>query len=262
MQPTMVEHRHARGCRPGREVRSRAVAIFVDETTKVVYQGLTGSQGRFYGLLNRGCRDPGRGRDQPPQGGQRRRRHPRLRQRPRRRGGTRRHDSQLHLHPRPWRARRRDRGPPRAVSTFIVCITEGAAGAPDQTWFFNKLPARLPPTSSSSGPNCPHIMTPGKANIGITAGHLPKAPAPGETAVQATWPPLRHAHLPGALRAEAQRHRGVDVRGDRGRSGAGHVVHRLPRGVRGRPRHPCGDDDRRSSVARPRKRPPSTWPRR
>jgi succinyl-CoA synthetase alpha subunit len=29
------------------------VSIFVDDTTKVVYQGLTGSQGRFYGLLNR-----------------------------------------------------------------------------------------------------------------------------------------------------------------------------------------------------------------
>ena len=29
------------------------MSIFVDETTKVVYQGLTGSQGRFYGLLNR-----------------------------------------------------------------------------------------------------------------------------------------------------------------------------------------------------------------
>jgi len=29
------------------------VSIFVDETTKVVYQGLTGSQGRYYGLLNR-----------------------------------------------------------------------------------------------------------------------------------------------------------------------------------------------------------------
>ena len=26
------------------------MSIFVDETTKVVYQGLTGSQGRFYGL--------------------------------------------------------------------------------------------------------------------------------------------------------------------------------------------------------------------
>ena len=29
------------------------MAIFVDENTKVIYQGLTGSQGRFYGLLNR-----------------------------------------------------------------------------------------------------------------------------------------------------------------------------------------------------------------
>ena len=31
----------------------QAMAIFVDDKTKVVYQGLTGSQGRFYGLLNR-----------------------------------------------------------------------------------------------------------------------------------------------------------------------------------------------------------------
>ena len=29
------------------------MSIFVDENTKVIYQGLTGSQGRFYGLLNR-----------------------------------------------------------------------------------------------------------------------------------------------------------------------------------------------------------------
>ena len=29
------------------------MAIFVDETTRVVVQGLTGSQGRFYGLRNR-----------------------------------------------------------------------------------------------------------------------------------------------------------------------------------------------------------------
>ena len=29
------------------------MAIFVDENTKVVYQGLTGSQGSFYGLRNR-----------------------------------------------------------------------------------------------------------------------------------------------------------------------------------------------------------------
>ena len=29
------------------------MAIFVDDTTKVIYQGLTGSQGKFYGLLNK-----------------------------------------------------------------------------------------------------------------------------------------------------------------------------------------------------------------
>src|SRR5262245_57296793 len=29
------------------------MAIFVDENTKAVYQGLTGSNGRFYGLRNR-----------------------------------------------------------------------------------------------------------------------------------------------------------------------------------------------------------------
>ena len=28
------------------------MSIFVDENTKVIYQGLTGSQGRMYGLLN------------------------------------------------------------------------------------------------------------------------------------------------------------------------------------------------------------------
>ncbi|MBR13257.1 MAG: succinate--CoA ligase subunit alpha, partial [Acidimicrobiaceae bacterium] len=29
------------------------MSIFVDADTKVVYQGLTGNQGRYYGLLNR-----------------------------------------------------------------------------------------------------------------------------------------------------------------------------------------------------------------
>ena len=29
------------------------MSIFVDSDTKVIYQGLTGSQGRYYGLLNR-----------------------------------------------------------------------------------------------------------------------------------------------------------------------------------------------------------------
>src|SRR5205085_5960632 len=45
---------HARGREEGRRARRelQLMPIFVDENTKVVYQGLTGSQGKFYGLLN------------------------------------------------------------------------------------------------------------------------------------------------------------------------------------------------------------------
>ena len=51
--PTMVEAAQT-AVGAGHQVGRRSdMAIFVDETTKVVYQGLTGSQGRFYGLLNR-----------------------------------------------------------------------------------------------------------------------------------------------------------------------------------------------------------------
>ena len=50
-----ADHARSRGHR--RRARSqgglRTMAIFVDENTKVVYQGLTGSNGRFYGLRNR-----------------------------------------------------------------------------------------------------------------------------------------------------------------------------------------------------------------
>ena len=50
MQPTMLDAARTAVAARGREEQ---VSIFVDENTKVVYQGLTGSQGRFYGLLNR-----------------------------------------------------------------------------------------------------------------------------------------------------------------------------------------------------------------
>src|SRR5438552_2985203 len=45
------------------------MAIFVDENTKVVYQGLTGSQGRFYGLLNRAYGPQVVGGTNPKEGG-------------------------------------------------------------------------------------------------------------------------------------------------------------------------------------------------
>ena len=59
---------------------------------------------------------------------------------------------------------------------FIVAITEGVP-AHDEAYFFNKLKADFPNTRLL-GPNCPGIISPGKANIGITAGHIAKAGGP------------------------------------------------------------------------------------
>ena len=59
---------------------------------------------------------------------------------------------------------------------FVVCITEGVP-AQDEAWFFNKLRRDFPDTRLL-GPNCPGIISPGKCNIGITAGHIAKAGGP------------------------------------------------------------------------------------
>ena len=59
---------------------------------------------------------------------------------------------------------------------FIVCITEGVP-AQDEAWFYNKLQADFPDVRLL-GPNCPGIISPGKANIGITAGHIAKEGGP------------------------------------------------------------------------------------
>ncbi len=150
------------------------MSIFVDETTKVVYQGLTGSQGRFYGLLNRE------------------------------------YGTQVVAGTNPKKAGTDIEGIPVFASVgdavaatgadascvfiqapgvkdavldaaeggveFIVVITEGVP-AHDEAWFFNKL-RRDFPAVQLLGPNCPGIISPGKCNIGITAVHIAKAGVP------------------------------------------------------------------------------------
>ena len=59
---------------------------------------------------------------------------------------------------------------------FIAVITEGVP-AQDEAWFFNKLKRDFPDVQLL-GPNCPGIISPGKCNIGITAGHIAKAGGP------------------------------------------------------------------------------------
>ena len=59
---------------------------------------------------------------------------------------------------------------------LVVVITEGVP-AHDEAWFYNKL-RRDFPTVRLLGPNCPGIISPGKCNIGITAGHIAKEGGP------------------------------------------------------------------------------------
>jgi succinyl-CoA synthetase alpha subunit len=155
------------------------MSIFVDENTKVIYQGLTGSQGRFYGLLNReygtqvvaGTNPKKAGTDVEgiPV-------HATVGEAVEATGAT----ASCIFIPAP--------GVKGAVIeaaeggvTFIVAITEGVP-AQDEAWFFNKLKRDFPEVQLL-GPNCPGIISPGKCNIGITAGHIAKSPVEGEKTV-------------------------------------------------------------------------------
>ncbi len=152
------------------------MSIFVDDNTKVVYQGLTGSQGRYYGLLNRDYGTKVVGGTNPKKAG-------------------------TDVDGIPVFANVGDAvretganascifipaaGVKDAVIDaaeggveFVVVITEGVP-AHDEAWFYNKLKRDFP-SVRLLGPNCPGIISPGKCNIGITAGHIAKAAVPGE----------------------------------------------------------------------------------
>jgi succinyl-CoA synthetase alpha subunit len=150
------------------------VAIFVDQNTKVVVQGLTGGQGRFHGLRNRD------------------------------------YGTQVVAGVTPGKAGQDVEGipifdtvadavaatgadasfvavPPKAASAaileaaaagigFVVCITEGIP-AQDEARVYNTL-KRDHPGTRLLGPNCPGIISPGKCNIGITAGEIAQLPSP------------------------------------------------------------------------------------
>jgi succinyl-CoA synthetase alpha subunit len=144
------------------------MSIFVDESTKVVYQGLTGSQGRFYGLRNRDYGTQVAAGTNP------------------RKAGT---DvdgipifatvgdavaetgvtASCIFIPAPGVASAVMEAAEGGVE-FIVVITEGVP-AHDEARFYNRL-KRDHPNVQLLGPNCPGIISPGRCNIGITAGEI------------------------------------------------------------------------------------------
>ena len=150
------------------------MSIFVDETTKVVYQGLTGSQGRFYGLRNRDYGTQVVAGTNPKKAGTDVDGIPIYASVGDAVEATGANASCIFI-PAP--------GVKGAVMEaaeggveFIVCITEGVP-AQDEAWFFNKLQRDFPGVRLL-GPNCPGIISPGRCNIGITAGEIAKPGGP------------------------------------------------------------------------------------
>ncbi len=150
------------------------MSIFVDEKTKVVVQGLTGGQGRFHGLRNRdyGTKvvagvTPGKGGsdvegipvyDSVEEAVQK--------------AGA---DASFVVVP-PKAAPDAIRQAAAAGIRVIVNITEGIP-MQDEVLVFNEL-KRNHPDTQLIGPNCPGVISPGKCNIGITAGEIAKPGGP------------------------------------------------------------------------------------
>ncbi len=150
------------------------MSIFVDESTKVVYQGLTGGQGSFYGKLNRDYGTQVVAGTSPKKAGTDVDGIPVFANVGDAVAATGANASCIFIPAPGVRAAVIEAA--EAGIEFVVCITEGVP-AHDEAWFFNKLKRDFPNTRLL-GPNCPGIISPGKANIGITAGHIAKAGGP------------------------------------------------------------------------------------
>ena len=151
------------------------MSIFVDETTKVVIQGISPtSQGLFHGLRNKAYGTKIVGGTNPKRGGEEIEGIPvfaSVAEAVKETGAT---ASFISVPPR---------GAADAIIeaaeagiAFIVCITEGIP-AQDEAVVYNRLVQEFPGTRLL-GPNCPGIISPGKCNIGITSGDIALAGGP------------------------------------------------------------------------------------
>jgi succinyl-CoA synthetase alpha subunit len=144
------------------------VSIFVDEHTKVLVQGLTGGQGRFHGLRNRAYGTQVVAGVTPGKGGQDVEGIPVFDTVAEAVEATGANASFVSVPPKGAAAAILEAA--AAGVPFIVCITEGIP-AHDEARTYNTLVERYPGTRLL-GPNCPGIISPGKCNIGITAGEI------------------------------------------------------------------------------------------
>ena len=149
------------------------MAIFVNESTKVIVQGLTGGQGKYHGLRNKAYGTQVVGGVTPGKGGTDVEGIPVFNSVADAVAATGATASFVAVPPKAASAAILEAA--AAGIEFIVCITEGIP-AQDEARTYNTL-VRDYPNVRLLGPNCPGIISPGKCNIGITAGEIAQPPS-------------------------------------------------------------------------------------
>ncbi|MGA1034530.1 MAG: succinate--CoA ligase subunit alpha [Ilumatobacteraceae bacterium] len=149
------------------------MSIFVNENTKVIVQGLTGGQGKYHGLRNRDYGTNVVAGVTPGKGGQDVEGIPIFDTVAGAVAATGADASFVAVPPKAAPAAILEAA--AAGVGFVVCITEGIP-AQDEARVFNTLLSDYPNTRLL-GPNCPGIISPGKCNIGITAGEIAMPPS-------------------------------------------------------------------------------------
>ena len=152
------------------------MAIFVNQSTKVIVQGLTGGQGKYHGLRNKAYGTQVVGGVTPGKGGTDVEGIPVFNSVAEAVAATGADASFIAVPPKAASAAILEAA--AAGIAFIVCITEGIP-AQDEAKVFNTL-LRDYPKTRLLGPNCPGIISPGKCNIGITAGEIAELPKAGK----------------------------------------------------------------------------------
>jgi succinyl-CoA synthetase alpha subunit len=149
------------------------MSIFVNGDTKVIVQGLTGGQGKYHGLRNRDYGTNVVAGVTPGKGGQDVEGIPVFDSVAEAVAATGADASFVAVPPKAAPAAILEAA--AAGVGFVVCITEGIP-AQDEAKVFNTL-VRDYPGTRLLGPNCPGIISPGKCNIGITAGEIALPPS-------------------------------------------------------------------------------------
>ena len=149
------------------------MSIFVNADTKVIVQGLTGGQGKYHGLRNRDYGTNVVAGVTPGKGGQDVEGIPVFDSVAEAVAATGADASFVAVPPKAAPAAILEAA--AAGVGFVVCITEGIP-AQDEAKVFNTL-VRDYPGTRLLGPNCPGIISPGRCNIGITAGEIALPPS-------------------------------------------------------------------------------------